>query len=86
MTHLMDLMMNRWSIDLISGDFSLVCAPDNCNHRRCAHACCHSHGHNADICDGGVDWVPGQGSGEGNGRSAGERSVRPQAFLPPRLG
>lgn len=76
----MSLVVNRRSIELLSGDLSLVRARDDADYCRCAHACCYSHGHNTDIDGGAVDGVPTQGTGEGNGRGAGERFVRLQAF------
>lgn len=72
--------MNRRSIELLGGNFSLVRARDDADYCR-AHACCHRHGHNTDIGGGAVDWVLSQGTSERNGRGAGERLVRPRAFL-----
>lgn len=66
----MSLVVNRRSIELLSGDLSLVRARDDADYCRCAHACCYSHGHNTDIDGGAVDGVPTQGTGEGNGRGA----------------
>lgn len=76
----MSLGVNWRSIELLGGDLSLVRARDDADYCRRAHACCYSHGHNTDIGGGAVDGVPSQGTGEGNGRGAGERFVRLQAF------